>query len=121
MKQLISGFMILFIGLSSFAQQKVELRRIRQYNGDSVIVCGQMSKGQYDSLATGKPTFLFIGSVSPAQQLTVTIDGESRKKFALRPEEVFYLKNVCITGKVKVVQNKAAIAVSKPEQIVVRE
>ena len=111
--------LVFALGLSGFlySQTKINLDDVDQHIGDSVIVCGKVFSSRYMSNAEKTPTFLNIGAKYPDQKLTVVIWGEVRKQFPGMPEQDYYNKEICITGKLELYKEKPQIVIKSSGQI----
>ena len=117
MPKAILVFILSFISLVNYSQQKITLQEVSKHVGDTVTVCGKIFGGVFLSSAKNQPTFLNVGAAYPNQQLTVVIWNNARKLFNYKPEEKLKGKTMCITGKIELFKNKPQITVIKPDQL----
>jgi hypothetical protein len=88
-----------------------------QYAGHEAMVCGLVASARYASRTRGQPTFLDFGGVYPQEVFTAVIWGSERPKFKEAPEQVYYRKHACVTGKVQLYRGKPEIVVRDPAQL----
>lgn len=101
-------------------ESTVNLEEVASHVGKNVSVCGKIFTGRYLSYANNKPTLLNMGAAYPNQLLTVVIYGNDRTNFSEAPESFYMNKEVCVTGKVEMYNNKPQIVIHNKEQINVR-
>jgi DNA/RNA endonuclease YhcR with UshA esterase domain len=102
-------------------QISIKLEDVNKHIGDSVTVCGKVYTARYLENANNKPTFLNIGAAFPHQLLTVVIWGEQRKEWEGKPEELYKGKEICITGKLELYNEKPQLIIKTPKQLSVKE
>lgn len=120
--KLFFGFVFLIASVfTSYSQQTLALDDVAKHVGDSVKVCGIVKGGRYLEQARNSPTLLNIGAAFPNQLLTVVIWSDVRKQFETAPEELFKDKEVCISGKIELYNEKPQIVLKRIEQIVIKK
>lgn len=117
MKLLTTALAVLLCS-AAFNQTIIKLEDVPQHVGDSVTVCGKVYSARYMDGAKNKPTFLNVGAAYPNQVLTVVIWDTVRQQFNGKPEALFANKEICITGRIELYNNKPQIVIDKPEKIV---
>lgn len=113
--KLIIVLALLFAGLKTFAQTKINAKEAAKHLNEKVMVCDQIFGGKY--LSGADLTLIDVGGSHPNEQLTLVIKGDDRKKFSSPPEEVFKNKKVCITGQIIDYKGKPEIMITDPVQI----
>ena len=99
------------------AQKKVAASDVHNFVGDTVMVCGKIYGGRFLDYGNRKPTLLNMGAKFPKQDLTVIIYGDNRMKFGYKPEDMLNEKEICVTGRVELYNNKPQLVVTDPFQI----
>jgi hypothetical protein len=87
--------------------------------GEQATVCGPVVDGVYAAESQGKPTFLNLGLPYPdGGRFTLLIWGDDRGRFPQPPEEQYFGKIICASGKIELYQGVAEMVVESPGQIV---
>jgi hypothetical protein len=92
----------------------------KDHVGEQTTVCGKVASARFAATTRGKPTFLNLDKPYPNQIFTVLIWGENREKFGT-PEEKYWDKQVCVTGKITEYRGAPEIVVSDPQSIEVQK
>ena len=100
--------------------KNIELKDVSAHVGDSVSVCGKVFSSAYLKSASNKPTLLTVG-MRNKDFLTLVIYEADRKNFKEAPEKYFLNKDVCIKGRLELVNNKPQIVVRRDEDLVLSE
>jgi DNA/RNA endonuclease YhcR with UshA esterase domain len=113
-------FFLSIILALSFRVQAQEIPKItpdqaKDYIGKTVTVCGEV-KDSYVAPKSGT-IFLNFGADYPNQIFVAYIYEDAAKNFPESPATAFKGKNICVTGEVKMFQEKPEIMITKPEQI----
>jgi hypothetical protein len=116
MKFLLFVVALLITG-TAFSQTSIKLEDAGKHAGDSVNVCGKVAGGIFLEQMEGSPTFLALGAAYPDQLLTVMIAKDQRGQFQPAPETYYIDKDVCVTGKIVIVQERPQITIYRKEQI----
>ena len=107
----------LFITGISFSQTSIKLEDAGKHVGDSVNVCGKVAGGIFLEQMEGSPTFLALGAAYPDQLLTLMIAKDQRGQYEAAPETFYLDKEVCVTGKIVIIQERPQITIYRKEQI----
>ena len=121
MKRITTTIVILLITLSASSQTEIKLEDINKHIGDSVKICAKVYGGIYLERSKGTPTFLNVGGNYPNSPLTIVIWEDVRKSFTEKPEEFYKEKNVCVTGKLELYNNKPQIVLKNKDLISAQE
>jgi TonB family protein len=103
-----------------FTLKNINLKDIANYVDDSVRFCSKVFNTRYFASSAGKPTILDVNEDYNNQLLTTIIWDEDRKNFANAPDSLYQNKEVCISGVVRLVNNKPQIVLRKRDQITVK-
>lgn len=101
---------------SAFAQNKIGAHQAADFIGDTVRICEKVVSGTFNQTVEGKPTYLTLGT-TPEAQIIVLIKGESRKWFDYKPEKDLLNRQVCVTGKLEMVDGKRQIVINRQDDI----
>ena len=101
-------------------QQTVTPDEALRHHGQSITVCGKIAGTQYAAKLKGKPTLLHLGKSYPEHLFTIVIWESDRGKFEKPPEELFWNKEVCVSGLIVEHNGKPQIVVKNPSQISIR-
>jgi hypothetical protein len=104
-----------------YAETVIRLEDAAQHVGDTITVCGKIFTARYLENVDSKPTLLNMGAAYPNQLLTLVIYEADRKIFADTPESFYRGKEVCVTGKIELYQNKPQIVLRAKEQLIVKD
>jgi hypothetical protein len=96
----------LFYSLIADCKINIKLEDVNKFIGDSVTVCGNVKVTRYLENTKDKPTFINIGTAFSNQLLTVVIWGGQRREWEGKPEELYKGKDICITGKLELYNEK---------------
>jgi DNA/RNA endonuclease YhcR with UshA esterase domain len=107
----------LLLAAFTYAQKTVKLEDVKQYVGDSVIVCGTVANVKYVDHVRGRPAFLDLGKPFPNQGLTIVVWGRIADQFKGSLDWLFSGKRVCVAGKLELYQNRPQIVLNNTEQI----
>jgi hypothetical protein len=121
MKRISILVVILFVAFLSHGQTKIKLEEIGKHIGDSVQVNGKIYSGRWLQGATGRPTLLNMGALYPNQLLTVVIWGKDRMGFDYAPDKELIGKEVWVTGKVELHNDKPQLVLYSQEQVQIQE
>lgn len=102
---------------TAIIKKNIKLEDVANFVGDSVTVCGKVFTARYLPNSNNKPTLLNMGAAYPDQFLTVVIYELDRNKFQYAPEVLFQDKDVCVTGRIELYNNKPQIIIHNKEQI----
>lgn len=100
-----------------FSQKTVKLEDAATHIGDSVIVCGKIADAAYIETMENSPTFLNLGASYPNQLLNLVIWKDQRVQYDPAPEQLYANKNVCVTGKIEIIQEIPQIVIYNKRQI----
>ena len=103
----------------AYAIETINLQDLNKHIGDSVNVCGKVYGGRYLQNIQSKPTLINLGAQFPNQLLTIVIYGSDRKNFEDNPEDFYRDKEICVSGKIELYNDKPQIVVRKREQLTV--
>ena len=93
----------------------------KDHVGEHVTVCGTVGNVTWATSSKGKPTFINIGNAYPnPNRFTALIWSENRAKCENIINSMFYGRNVCVTGLIKLYNGTPEIEVTSPSQIEVR-
>ena len=107
----------LFVSSVSFSQTSIKLEDAGKHIGDSVTVCGKVAGGIFLEDMENGPTFLVLGAAYPDQLLTLVIWKNQRGQYDPVPETQFMDKEVCVTGKIVLMNDRPQIVIYKKDQI----
>lgn len=111
---------LFFTGVS-FSQTAIKLEEVSKHVGDSVTVCGKVANGIFLESMDNSPTFLNLGASYPDQLLNVVIWKDQRDSYNPAPETQYADKNICVTGKIEMMNDLAQIVIYNKEQIKVTD
>lgn len=100
--------------------KQITLEEVNKNIGDSISVCGLIFTAKYMQNSENKPVLLNMGAPYPNQLLTLVIYEEDRNQFAQAPEVLFKDKDVCVTGRILMYNNRPQIVIRKASQIQIR-
>ena len=106
-----------FITTNSFSQTHVTLAEAGKHVGDTVRICEKVISSNAIMATEGKPTVLILGNADSTTSIQIVIMAESRKRFDYKPEKDLLNRNVCITGKLELIDGKMMIVVHKQDDI----
>lgn len=113
---------LLFAGGSVSAQKTIQVEEAANHVGDSVQVCGHPLSVRYAVQENGKPTYFYFGKAYPNHQLTMVIWQKDRKSFKEEHVELAYGDtDICIQGRIELVDGKPVIVVRSESQIGVKD
>lgn len=104
------------IGPAAVAAACLSSQEASNHTGENICVCGVVASAQYAVRSKSQPTFLNLDKPYPNQVFTVVIFGSDRPKFD-EPERTLLGKHVCVTGEIRLYQEKPEIIVHGPEQL----
>jgi len=84
--------------------------------GQKATVCGVVVSTKFDAHLPSQPTFLDFGKPYPDEVFAAVIFGPDRAKFGT-PEAAMQGKRVCVSGSIRLYQNKPAIVLTAPSQL----
>ena len=93
-----------FFSIAAAAQTEIKMEDINKHVGDSVKICTKIYDGIYLDRSKTTLTLINAGSSYPNNPLTQVIYPELRKEYETAPEEFYKDKEVCIIGKVELLQ-----------------
>lgn len=96
--------------------QPVNLEDVSRYIGDSITVCGKVFNSHYLRSSANKPVLLNIGT-GDRDLLTVVIYDRNRRNFKEAPEKYLLDKDICITGRIELHNNRPQIVIQKEQDI----
>lgn len=111
----------LFFTSVSFSQNVIKLADVSKHVGDSVTVCGNVANAIFLEDMENGPTFLNLGAAYPDQLLNVVIFKDQRSTYNPAPETQYANKNICVTGKIGLMNNLPQIVIYNKEQIKVTD
>jgi hypothetical protein len=106
-------------GRSGTGPERLEADVARQHVDEDGRVCGFVAQTRYAEAANGQPTFLNFGQPYPNEVFSAVIWGGApeRAKYQEPPEVLYVRRNVCVTGRIELYENKPQIVVRNPAQI----
>ncbi|RYY90869.1 MAG: hypothetical protein EOO15_00680 [Chitinophagaceae bacterium] len=111
-----------FAGLSASAQLKtIKIEDAAKNVGDSVAFCAKVQSSRYYVQVQGKPTVFYFGKPYPNHELSIVIWEKDRKNFAKPVELLYGDAELCIKGKVLLVDGRPQVVVASPDQVGVQE
>jgi hypothetical protein len=113
--------MTLFFSVSAFSQTTIKLEDAAKHIGDSVIVCGKVADAAFVETMENSPTFLNLGAPYPDQLLNLVIWKDQRGQYDSSPETLYVNKNVCVTGKIELINDLPEIVIHNKRQIKITE
>ena len=109
--------MALFFSFIAFSQTTVKLEDAAKHIGDSVIVCGKVADAAFVETMENSPTFLNLGAPYPNQLLNLVIWKDQRDQYNPTPEMLYVNKNVCVTGKIELINDFPEMVIHNKNQI----
>jgi hypothetical protein len=106
-----------FFSIGAFSQTNIKLEDAKNHIGDSVIVCGKVSDAAFVETMENSPTFLNLGAPYPDQLLNLVIWKDQRDQYSPAPENQYVNKNVCVTGKIEIINNFPEMVIYNKGQI----
>ncbi|TVP55989.1 MAG: hypothetical protein EA351_09240 [Gemmatimonadales bacterium] len=88
-----------------------------QYQGERVIVCGEVANTTFASETGGQPTYLNFERPYPDQPFDAVIWGRDRDRFPSPPEFLYANRSICVAGRVTSHRGVPRIEVRTPAQI----
>jgi hypothetical protein len=110
-----------FLPAILFSQTSVKLEDAAKHIGDSVIVCGKVADAAFVESMENSPTFLNLGGAYPNQLLNLVIWKDQRSQYDPAPELQFVNKNVCVTGKIEMINDLPEIVIYNKSQLKVTD
>ena len=107
----------LFFSVIAFSQTTVKLEDAAKHVGDSVIVCGKVADAAFVESMENSPTFLNLGAPYPNQLLNLVIWKDQRDQYDPAPEKFYVNKNVCVTGKIEIINDLPQIVIYNKRQL----
>jgi hypothetical protein len=108
------------ISVNAYSQKEVKVEAVKENIGDTVKICTKIYGGLINDNAKGDGTYLFAGGNYPDAPLTILIRNENRRFFDYKPEKDLKDRNVCIIGRLELVNDKVVMYISKQAQIEVQ-
>jgi hypothetical protein len=102
--------------LTSELKNGVQVADAANYVGKTITTCSRV----FGIRTSEKVSLLNLGDKYPKGLLTVVIFAKDRVNFKGNIEDLFTDKNICVTGKVQLFNNKAEIIVTNPQDIIVK-
>lgn len=100
--------------------KSIDLEDVSRHIGDSVSVCGKVLSSYYLKSALNKPTLLTVGT-NTQDLLTLVIYEADRKNFKEAVEKYFLDKDICISGRLEMKNNKAQIVIRKEQDLSLKD
>lgn len=93
----------------------------RQHVNEDARVCGFVAQTRYAEASNGQPTFLNFGQPYPNEVFSAVIWGGApeRAKYPELPEMLYIRRNVCVTGRIELYEDKPQIVVRHPAQLTI--
>ena len=107
----------LLFSVIAFSQTTVKPEDAAKHVGDSVIVCGKVADAAFVESMENSPTFLNLGATYPNQLLNLVIWKDQRDQYDPAPEQFYINKNVCVTGKIEMINDLPQIVIYNKRQI----
>ncbi|MCW3112516.1 MAG: hypothetical protein JWR18_912 [Segetibacter sp.] len=117
MKRICFGLLALFFSITSYGQKEIKVEEAKEFVGDTVKICTKIFDTNYDEASKGSPTYLYTTAHNPNATLTFIIWGEKRKFFDYKPEKDLKEREVCVTGKIELMKDKAVMIIEKQSQV----
>lgn len=93
----------------------------KDHIGEYIKVCGPVSNVTWATASKGKPTFINIGNAYPnPNRFVALIWNENRAQYENMINSMYYGRNVCVTGLIKLYSGIPEIEVTSPSQIEIR-
>src|SRR4051812_37822213 len=113
--------MTLFFSNCVFSQTTIKLEDAAKHIGDSVLVCGKVADAAFVETMENSPTFLNLGAPYPDQLLNLVIWIDQRYQYNPAPETFYVNKNVCVTGKIEMINDFPEMVIHNKRQIKVTD
>ena len=114
--RVVFAFMVLFAGTIAGHAATLSPEEEARHIDESATVCGLVASVTYAAQAPAAPTFLNLGKPYPNQSFTALILGRDRAKFG-EPEISMPGQQVCVTGRIFLLEGKPGIVVRDPKQL----
>ena len=116
MKTLITLGFVLTISVFTIKGQSITPEEASKNINDSVTVCGIVKEAHFMKKADKYMCFLEFGDVFPNEVFSVYISDDLRRKMTYNPDKLEG-KNICVSGKIKMVKKKPEMTIYKESQI----
>ena len=116
LNRVVFAFMVLLAGTIAGHAATVSPEEASGHINESATVCGLVASATYAAQAPTAPTFLNFGKPYPDQSFTALILGRDRAKFG-EPEISMPGQQVCVTGRIFLLEGKPGIVVRDPKQL----
>lgn len=110
-------FAIFFV-FSATAQQEIQIDSVAAHIGKTVMVCSKVF-GTHVTKGEKPVTYLNLGAPYPNQKLTLVIFQKDKSNFPSSQEECYNLKEVFVTGLIKLYKYKPEIILFNKNQIII--
>ncbi|HVR07215.1 MAG TPA: CHAT domain-containing protein [Thermoanaerobaculia bacterium] len=99
--------------------ERLQAEVARQHVNEDARVCGFVAQTRYAEASNGQPTFLDFGRPYPDEVFSAVIWGGApeRAKYQEPPEVLYVRRNVCVTGRIELFEDKPQIVVRNPAQL----
>ncbi len=101
--------------------QTITPQEAAKHIGEKQTICGKIFGGRFFEKSDNPKTLLNMGGAYPNHLITIVIEGDTRKKFTVKPEEFYANKEVCVTGEIKDFKGKPELHVTEVAQIKLAE
>jgi hypothetical protein len=88
--------------------------------GSNAEVCGYAAGTSYRPDISGSPTFINFEMPYPDHVFTAIIWGNNRSRWASPPEELYNGRNICVSGRIRLHEEKPQIVLTSPGQVTMR-
>ena len=112
---LITSAAAIVFSLSASAQNQVRAEEASKHYGETVTICGTILEDNFIFDTKTKNTLLLLGG--PNQKVTIVVPAETSRKVIDKPKNYYSNKNVCVTGKVVLLNGKPEIVVGGETKI----
>nr|WP_315175936.1 S1/P1 nuclease [uncultured Flavobacterium sp.] len=96
----------------------IDVTKASEYEGKLVSICAKVFSTKV--LDSNGMTFLNVGGAYPNSPLTVVIYSDKLQNFSFKPSEYYKLKNICITGRIKIYKGKPEIISNSEHDIIIK-
>jgi hypothetical protein len=87
--------------------------------GSFAEVCGRVVETSFMQQVSGSPTFLNFDAPYPDQSFTAIIWGNNRHLWEHPPEQLYADRRVCVTGSIRLHEERPQIIVRSPGRIAI--
>jgi hypothetical protein len=111
--------MVYMFSATAYGQETIPAEEASKNIGETVTICSKVFETKL-SRGFAKRTFLHIGANHADSMVIVVIEPQSRKRFDYKPEKDLLNRDICVTGKIEMVDGKLQMKVTKQDDIKIK-